>query len=86
LTPAPPRRLTSELQLDYAAKNQAHLTQADLINVGKSAGTSEDEQIRELLRQLAMDHYLSKGTDGRYSLGQPCSAGGGLLNGGLNDG
>ena len=53
--------------LDYAAKNQAHLTQADLINVGKGAGTSEDEQIRELLRQLAMDHYLSKGTDGRYS-------------------
>ena len=71
--------------LGYAA-NQAHLTQADLINVGKGAGTSEDEQIRELLRQLAMDHYLSKGTDGRIGLGQPCSAGGGLLNGGLNDG
>ena len=53
--------------LDYAARNQVPLTQADLLNVGKGAGTSEDEQMRELLRHLAMDHYLSKGTDGAYT-------------------
>jgi hypothetical protein len=53
--------------LDHAAKNQAPLTQADLINVGKSAGSSDDEQLRDLLCQLAMDHYLSRGTDGRYT-------------------
>ena len=53
--------------LDHTVRNQGPLTQAELINVGKSAGTSEDEQVRELLRQFAMDHYLSKGTDGRYA-------------------
>ncbi len=53
--------------LDHAAKSQAPLSPAELINVGKSAGTGDDEEVRELLRQLAMDHYLSKDSDGRYS-------------------
>src|SRR5262249_1500936 len=46
--------------LDHAATSQAPLPQADLINVGKSAGLADDDQVRELLRALAMDHYLSK--------------------------
>jgi hypothetical protein len=53
--------------LDHAAKVQTPLSQADLINVGKSAATCDADQVRDLLHQLAMDHYLIRDTDGRYS-------------------
>jgi hypothetical protein len=52
--------------LDHAAKSPTPLSQAELINVGKSTGTIEDDQVRELLHHLGMDHYLTKDTDGKY--------------------
>jgi hypothetical protein len=53
--------------LDHAAKNTDPLGQADLINVAKSAGATDDNRVRELLRLLAVDHYLNRDTDGRYT-------------------
>jgi hypothetical protein len=53
--------------LDHAAKNTAPLSQTDLINVAKSAGAIEDDRVRELLRLLAVDHYLNRDLDGRYT-------------------
>ncbi len=53
--------------LDHAARASAPLSQAELINVAKSAGDTDDEQIRELLRLMALDHYLGRDTDGRYT-------------------
>ena len=70
--------------LDHAAKSQTPLSQAELLNVGKSAGTAEDDQVRELLRQLAMDHYLSKDTDGGYSFRSALLRRWWLLERGLN--
>ncbi len=70
--------------LDHAAKAQTPLSQADLINVGKSTGPCEDDQVRDLLHQLAMDHYLSKDTDGRYSFRSALLCRWWLLERGLN--
>ena len=53
--------------LDHAAKSAGPLSQGELVNVAKSAGAMEDERARELLRLLAVDHYLSRDTDGRYT-------------------
>src|SRR5205085_1890094 len=53
--------------LDHAATNTSPLGQAELINVGKTAGATDDNQVRELLRLLAVDHYLNRDTDGRYT-------------------
>jgi hypothetical protein len=53
--------------LDHAAKNTSPLGQAELINVAKAAGATDDDRVRELLRLLAVDHYLSRDTDGRYA-------------------
>ncbi len=53
--------------LDHAAKSTAPLAQGELINVAKTAGTTDDDRVRELLRLLAMDHYLNRDMDGRYS-------------------
>ena len=52
--------------LDHAAASSAPLDQAEFLNVARVAGASEDNQIRELLRLLAVDHYLSRDSDGRY--------------------
>jgi hypothetical protein len=35
-------------------------------NVAKSAGAVDDNQIRELIRLLAVDHYLDRDTNGLY--------------------
>src|SRR5262249_16940215 len=43
------------------------LTQAELINVAKSAGATDDNRVRDLLRLLAQDHYLTREADGKYS-------------------
>ena len=53
--------------LDHAAARPGPLGQADLINVGKTAGASDENGIRELLRLLAVDHYLIRDTEGRYA-------------------
>jgi hypothetical protein len=53
--------------LDHAARSPAPLAQAELISVGKCAAPADDDQVRELIRLLAMDHYLSKDADGHYS-------------------
>jgi hypothetical protein len=53
--------------LDHAAFFPGPLSQAELVNVAKSAGVTDDNRIRELLRLLAVDHYLSRDIDGRYS-------------------
>jgi len=52
--------------LDHTAKNPAPLSQAELINVAKTAGATDENRVRELLRLLAVDHYLNRNTDGRY--------------------
>jgi hypothetical protein len=52
--------------LDHAAMSQAPLQQAELINVAKTAGATDDKRVRELLRLMDVDHYLSRDTDGRY--------------------
>jgi hypothetical protein len=70
--------------LDHAAKSQAPLPQAEFCNVGKSAGTTEDDRVRELLRHLAMDHYLSKDQDGNYSFRSALLRRWWLLERGLN--
>jgi hypothetical protein len=44
--------------LDHAAKADAPLSVAELINVAKSAQNIDDERARELLRLLTVDHYL----------------------------
>jgi hypothetical protein len=53
--------------LDHAAQSTQPLSQAELINVAKTAGATEDNRVRELLRLLAVDHYLNRDTDGRYT-------------------
>jgi hypothetical protein len=53
--------------LDHAAKNIAPLGQAELINVAKTAGATDEDRVRELLDLLAVDHYLNRDTDGRYN-------------------
>ena len=53
--------------LDHAAKAAAPLGLAELINVAKSAGVTDDDRVRELLRLLAVDHYLLRDTGGRYA-------------------
>jgi hypothetical protein len=52
--------------LDHAAFFGGPLTQAEFINVAKSAGATDDNRVREVLRLLAVDHYLTRDTDGRY--------------------
>lgn len=52
--------------LDHAAMASAPLGVAELVNVAKSVGASDDNRIRELLRLLAVDHYLHRDTEGRY--------------------
>ncbi|MBP3954895.1 AAA family ATPase [Gemmata sp. G18] len=53
--------------LDHAAAATAPLALAELLNVGKSAGASDDERVRDLIRLLSIDHYLSRDTKGRYT-------------------
>ena len=53
--------------LDHAARVESPLSQAELLNVAKSAGVIADDGVRELLNKLAMDHYLSKDLSGRYA-------------------
>lgn len=53
--------------LDHAAVNRGPLTQAELVNVAKSTGAADVPRVRELLRLLAVDHYLDRDTEGRYS-------------------
>lgn len=53
--------------LDHAAEARASLGVADLMNVAKAAGATDDERVRELLRQLAVDHYLKRDTTGRFT-------------------
>jgi hypothetical protein len=52
--------------LDHAAKSEAPLSVADLLNVAKSAQTIDDERARELLRLLTVDHYLIRNDNGHY--------------------
>lgn len=63
---APCERIALAL-LDHAAAHPRLLSQAELINVGKSAGAADENGIRELLRLLAVDHYLIRDTEGRYT-------------------
>jgi hypothetical protein len=70
--------------LDHAARSATPLSQGDLLNLGKSAGTTDDDQVRELLHQLGMDHYLSKDTDGRYAFRSALLRRWWLLERGLN--
>jgi hypothetical protein len=53
--------------LDHAAASTTPLGQAELINLAKTAGASDDNQVRELLRLLTVDHYLDRDTNGRYT-------------------
>ncbi len=53
--------------LDHAAQSTVPLSQAELINVAKTAGAADEKRVRELLRLLAVDHYLHRDTDGHYT-------------------
>jgi hypothetical protein len=53
--------------LDHAALSTAPLSQAQLIKAAKTAGATDDDRVRELLRLLAVDHYLHRDTDGRFT-------------------
>ena len=53
--------------LDHAAASSAPLRQAELVNVAKIAGATDENRVRELLRLLAVDHYLYRDTDERYT-------------------
>lgn len=53
--------------LDHAAKSLAPLGQAELITVANGAGEKDADRVRDLLRLLAVDHYLNRDTDGRYT-------------------
>lgn len=57
--------------LDHAAASATPLRQAELINVAKTAGANDDNRIRDLLRLLAVDHYLVRDEDGRYRFRHP---------------
>ena len=52
--------------LDHTALVAGPHSQAELLNVAKSSGTIDDDDTRQLLHQLAMDHYLSRDLNGRY--------------------
>jgi hypothetical protein len=52
--------------LDHVAANTEPVLQKELINVAKSAGAVDDNQIRELIRLLAVDHYLDRDSNGLY--------------------
>jgi hypothetical protein len=53
--------------LDHAAQSITHLTQSELINVAKTAGATDPDRVRELLRLLSVDHYLKRDTKGHYT-------------------
>jgi hypothetical protein len=53
--------------LDHAATARDALAVSELLNMGKSSGETDDEQLRGLLRLLSVDHYLYRDTDGRYT-------------------
>jgi hypothetical protein len=53
--------------LDHAAQNKGPLGQAELLNVARTAGATDDNRVRELLRLLAVDHYLNRDTNGLYT-------------------
>jgi len=51
------------------------LIRAELINVAKTAGATDDNHVRDLLQLLAVDHYWHMTTPtGRYSFRMTCSA------------
>jgi hypothetical protein len=56
--------------LDHAAKSTVPLGQTDLVNVAKTAGATDEDRVRDLLRLLTVDHYLSRDMDGRYTFRQ----------------
>ncbi len=53
--------------LDHAAVAPAGVEMGVLQNVAKSAGDVDDEVVRDLLRRLTLDHYLTRDADGRYA-------------------
>jgi hypothetical protein len=63
----PNEEKVAQALLDQAAFFAAPLGQAELINVAKSAGATDENRIRDLLRLLAQDHYLTRESDGRYT-------------------
>jgi hypothetical protein len=52
--------------LDFAAKKAGPVGQQELIAAAKTAGAADENRVRELLRLLALDHYLDRDTDGRF--------------------
>jgi hypothetical protein len=53
--------------LDHAAAAKAPLAQTALVKVAKSVGAKDENRVRELLRLLAVDHYLDRDGDGQYT-------------------
>jgi len=53
--------------LDHAAKSTTPLAQRELIEVAKKSGATDEDQVRELLHLLSVDHYLNRDMDGRYT-------------------
>ena len=53
--------------LDHAAVAQVGVEMRELQNVAKSAGNVDNEVVRDVLRRLTLDHYLTRDVDGRYA-------------------
>ncbi len=53
--------------LDHAAVATIGVEMSVLQNVAKSAGNVDNEVVRDLLRRLTLDHYLTRDADGRYA-------------------
>jgi hypothetical protein len=53
--------------LDHAAVAPAGVEMGVLQNVAKLAENVDDEVVRDLLRRLTLDHYLTRNADGRYA-------------------
>ena len=53
--------------LDHAAVAPAGVETGVLLNVAKSAGNVDEEVVRDLLRRLTLDQYLTRDADGRYA-------------------
>ncbi|RKY18713.1 MAG: hypothetical protein DRQ55_12635 [Planctomycetota bacterium] len=52
--------------LDHAAATEGPIETDEFVNVAKSVGDVDAQATRDLLRLLAVDHYLARGDDGRY--------------------
>ena len=52
--------------VDHTASSTTPRPQSELMNVAKTAGATDENRVRALLRLLSVDHYVTRDVDGRY--------------------